>query len=154
MIIENIKNLILRNKIDNNKIFFAKLINLDSNITMEEAYKIMLKVNPKNTKLIKAKTEKEFLKLITVESCQKTYITVDINYNIIPYKQAKDVLTFIRGEEFATPGNIYRDLDDNVIKEEAKINPKGKFIVIRENTNDEDGTIFYKKEYEVIVYMP
>lgn len=155
MIIENIKNLVIAHKIENNKEFYANLRKLDPEITTEEAYEIMYLVNPKKTTLINAKTEEEFLDLITVNTFETKYVTKDNFQIVVPYKGAEELLTFIRGEELAVPGEIYTDLAGKVTTKTAKINPDGKYIVIKENTGEDiTEKLVYTKKYEVIVYMP
>lgn len=155
MIIENVKNLVIAHKIEKNKEFYANLRKLDPEITTEEAYKIMYLVNPKNTTLINVKTEKEFLDLITVNSFETKYLTKDDFHMVLPYKGIEDVLTFIRGKELATPGEIYTDLAGKVTTKKAKINPDGKYIVVKENAGEDiTEKLVYHKKYQVIVYMP
>ena len=152
MIIENIKNLIIRNKIEKNSSFYSNLRKLDSNITTEEAYEIILRVNPKKTKLIKAKDDKEFLKFLKINSYEMMATVPELYGSVTYYKNAIENIIYIRKDGFAELGEYYTKMNGEVINIEPRMDSNKSFIIIREKPNTD--VLTCGKEYEVIVYMP
>lgn len=150
MIIENVKKYIIENKVKNNTAFYYNLIKLDKDMTKEEAYEIMSKINPKKTKLIKAKSEKEFLDLLTVDVVEKIFANPVIPQYKAYCRTSLDKIYFIRGKDEAVIGENYNRLNGEVIKKDPEINKKSKYIIVKEKLDNK--SFITKVEYEVIVY--
>lgn len=158
MIKEDIKNLIIRNKIEKNPSLFASIMKADPEITVKEAYEIMYKVDPKKTEVIVVNSKEDFAKLMKIKTFESWYTSnaydacVNPNYFNVPIKDSLETMHFIRGYDHIKVGEICVKMEGNIVEREPVIDDDGEFIVIKETIKTKG--LVNKKVYEVIVYIP
>ena len=150
MVIEKLKNRIVEYKKKNYPYLYFGLMKLVPDITEEEIDKILLTVNPKNTKFELALSKEEFLDYITIESNEISIGNEYIYDCINSQTSSKNKIIFVRGEEFAEAGEILHELTGDVKIHKPKAE-KGKSYIVIKSTTDDFGLLF-KTRYQVIFY--
>lgn len=158
MIIKKIKKIIdkeilknkISNKIQDNPVFFLQLNNLDKDIRKSEIFKILSIVDPKNTKLIRPKTEEEFLSYAKTKSVETNFSVPTLPTKNVPCKIDIEKIYVIKGDDFIKVGNEYTKLNGEEIILEPEIEKNQKYIIVKEILDI--NSFINKTRYEVIKY--
>ena len=153
MIIETIKNLSLHNKLLKDPSLYSRIMQIDKNITMQDAFDAISVVNPKKTEVIETSDKDVFKKMLTINSYEFVFpgvagITeIPQGYtDIIPIKNTDEKVYVIKGSNIKVGERLIK-LDGSVVKSHPLFDENEINIIVKLDFR-------VKKRYLIVVYIP